>query len=105
MTTAMHRLQARLRDQAGAALIEGIVAAAVFALLAVGVLAGIDGAASSTGREKARAVASTLAEQDQERMHGMRADQLPSYRHEETVDVGGADYTVNSEADWVSDQT
>lgn len=92
------------RDQAGFALIEAIAAAAVLAFLALGVLAGLDGAASSTGREKARSVASALAEQDQERLHAMRAIDLPEYRETRGPEnVGGIDYTIVSEVDWISD--
>src|SRR5207237_195061 len=83
-------------------LIEGSVAAVIFAILALGVLAAVDGAARSTGREKARAVASALAERDQERMRSMRAVDLPEYRWTRDVTVGDAVYTVSSEADWVS---
>jgi Tfp pilus assembly protein PilV len=90
-------------DEAGFGLIEGIVAAVIFAILALGVLAAVDGAARSTGREKARAVASALAERDQERMRSMRAVDLPEYRWTRDVTVGDAVYTVSSEADWVSD--
>src|SRR3954471_21103714 len=90
-------------DEAGFGLIEGIVAAVIFAILALGVLAAVDGAARSTGREKARAVASALAERDQERMRTMRAVDLPEYRWTRDVTVGDAVYTIASEADWVSD--
>ena len=110
MTTRAPKATARRRsriprpgDEAGFGLIEVIASAAVFAFLALGVLAGIDGAAGSAGREKARAVASALAERDQERMRAMRAIDLPEYRHTEQTEVGGTKYTVVSEADWVSD--
>ncbi len=95
----------RLSDQAGFGLVEAIASAAVLAILALGVLAGVDGAASSTGREKARAVAGALAEQDQERMHAMRAADLPDHRRTWKTNVAGIDYTVVSEVDWVSDVT
>ena len=96
----------RPADEAGFGLIEAIVAAAVLAVLALGVLAGIDGAASSAGREKARAVAASLAEQDQERMRAMRAVDLPEYRRTLADRTSaGSTYTVVSEADWVSDAT
>jgi Tfp pilus assembly protein PilV len=93
----------RAGDEAGFGLIEGIVAAVIFAILALGVLAAVDGAARSTGREKARAVASSLVERDQERMRTMRAVDLPEYRWTRDVTVGDAVYTIASEADWVSD--
>jgi hypothetical protein len=93
----------RLRGQGGFALTEAIAAAAVLALLSLGVLAGIDGAASSTGREKARSTASSLAEEDQERLHSIPANNLPELRERKDVPVGGITYTVASEADWISD--
>ena len=95
----------RLDDEAGFGLIEGIATAVVLALLALGVLAGIDGAASSAGREKARAVAAALAEQDQERLHAMRAVDLPELFQRREVNVGGTVFTVTSEASWFSDAT
>ena len=62
------------RSEAGFALIEVIVSAAVLAIVALAVLSGIDAASSSSGREKARAVAASLAEQDQERLRAMPVD-------------------------------
>ena len=54
--------------QDGYALIEVIVSAAVLAIVALAVLSGIDGATASTARERARAIAGSLAEKDQERL-------------------------------------
>src|SRR3954466_1182230 len=93
----------RAGDGAGFGLIEGIVAAVIFAILALGVLAAVDGAARSTGRVKARAVASSLVECDQQRMPTMPAAVLPEYRWTRNVTGGDAVYTIASEADWVSD--
>jgi Tfp pilus assembly protein PilV len=105
-STALRRSRLpRPADQAGFGLIEAIAAGAVLAVLALGVLAGIDGAAGSSGREKARAVAAALAEQDQERMHAMRAIDLPEYRNTAYPEVNGTKYAVTSEADWISDAT
>ena len=74
-------------------------------MIVLGVLAGIDGAAGSSGREKARSVAGTLAEQDQERMRGMRAVDLSNYAYNRDVTVGTATYNVDSESDWIRDNT
>jgi type II secretory pathway pseudopilin PulG len=104
----MDRLRAAYRtprSEEGFALIEVIVSAAVLALLAVTVLAGIDGASSSTGREKSRSIAANLAERDQERMRSMQADTLAAYTETRTVDVDGSSYTVESEGRWVTDAT
>ena len=98
-------LRRRRTDASGFALIEAIVASAIFAMIVLGVLAGIDGAAGSSGREKARSVAGTLAEQDQERMRGMRAVDLSNYAYNRDVTVGGATYNIDSQSDWIRDNT
>ncbi len=98
-------LRRRCADPRGFALTEVLVAAAVFAMLSMAVLAGVDGASSSTGREKARSVASALAEKEQERMHSVPALELPGYYSKVTKTVGGIVYTIESEADWVTDLT
>jgi type II secretory pathway pseudopilin PulG len=95
----------KARNQDGFALIEAIVSAAVLAIVALAVLAGIDGATASTARERARAVASTLAEQDQERVRSYRFDELtelvglrPEHKdRNREVTVDGIKYFVNTE--------
>src|SRR3954453_14555579 len=95
----------RHRSEAGFALLEVIVSAAVLAIVAVAVLAGIDGAQSSTGREKSRSVAANLAEQDQERMRSLQVDSLADYSDTRTVNVDGSDFTIASAGTWVRDDT
>jgi type II secretory pathway pseudopilin PulG len=95
----------RHRSEAGFALLEVIVSAAVLALVAVAVLAGIDGAQSSTGREKARSVAANLAEQDQERLRSLQVDSLADYSETRNVNVDGSDFTIVSTGTWVRDDT
>jgi prepilin-type N-terminal cleavage/methylation domain-containing protein len=93
------------RNQDGFALIEVIVSAAVLAIVALAVLAGIDGATASTARERARAVAASLAEQDQERLRSFRYDELTQLvgldpadpRVRRPLTVGGVQYAVQSE--------
>jgi type II secretory pathway pseudopilin PulG len=105
--SVLSRLRAaRIESNAGYALIEVIVSAAVLAMVAVAVLAGVDGAQRSTGREKARSVAASLAEQDQERLRAMPVEQLATYAPEtRVVPVGGASYTVFSKIEWARDDT
>ncbi|HET6549995.1 MAG TPA: carboxypeptidase-like regulatory domain-containing protein [Solirubrobacter sp.] len=91
------------RSEAGFALIEVIVSAAVLAIVALAVLAGIDGATASSAREKARAVAGALAEQDQERMRSYRFDALATIPQHAPVEVDGVTYTIKSEAKWITD--
>ena len=77
----------------------------MLAIVAVAVLAGIDGAQSSTGREKSRSVAANLAEQDQERMRSMQVDTLADYTETRTVNVDGNNFTVVSTGKWIRDDT
>jgi type II secretory pathway pseudopilin PulG len=91
------------RSEDGFALIEVIVSAAVLALVALAVLSGIDASAGSSAREKARSVASSLAEQDQEAMRAMTVDQLLALSGSRSVPVDGVTYTVTSKAEWMTD--
>jgi type II secretory pathway pseudopilin PulG len=93
-------------SEAGFALIEVIVACAVLAIVALAVLSGIDGATASTTREKARAVAANLAEQDQERLRAMPVDVLknpPQMNDTGDAVIDGVTYHVKSEAKFITD--
>jgi type II secretory pathway pseudopilin PulG len=93
-------------SEAGFALVEVIVAAAVLAIVALAVLSGIDGATAASTREKARAVASDLAEQDQERLRAMPVDVLkdpPQMNKTGDVPIDGVMYKVKSEAKFITD--
>jgi hypothetical protein len=62
-------------------------------------------------REKARAVAATLAEQDQETLRGMSVEQLKALQgaalaaRQHPAEIDGVTYTVTSEAKFVTDDT
>jgi type II secretory pathway pseudopilin PulG len=99
------RLRALRSSEAGVALMEVVVAAAILAMVAFGVLAGINGAQGSTGREKARSVAASLAEQDQERMRSMQLESLAELNETRPIALDGSTYTVKSEGKWISDTT
>src|SRR4051812_50081077 len=105
--SVLSRLRAaRIESNSGYALIEVVVSAAVLAMVAVAVLAGVDGAQRSTGREKARSVAASLAEQDQERLRAMPVEQLATYAPGTPVlPLGGASHTGLSESEWGRDDT
>ncbi len=94
---------AHRNSESGFALIEVIVSAAVLAIMAMAVLSGIDAASNSSAREKARAVAASLAEQDQERMRAMSVETLAGLNETRPLPVDGVNYTVKSEAKWVTD--
>jgi Tfp pilus assembly protein PilV len=95
----------RIKQNPGFAMIEAVVAMAVLAMISVGVLAGLDAAQRSSGREKARSVAAALTEQDQERMRSFRAVDLANYDVTRNVTVNNVSYSINSTADWVRDST
>jgi type II secretory pathway pseudopilin PulG len=94
------------RSEAGFALIEVIVSAAVLAIVSLAVLSGIDAANGASAREKARAVASNLAEQDQERLRAMPIELLktpPPAGNNGDVTVDGVKYHIESKAQWITD--
>ncbi len=100
-----HPLPPRVDSQAGFALMEAVIAAAVLMIVILGVLKGLDTANRSSGREKARAVAAALTEQDQERLRSFRAVDLSNYEETRSVDVNNVSYTIDSKAEWVRDST
>jgi type II secretory pathway pseudopilin PulG len=110
--TILARLRRRLapagdlRGESGFVLMEAVVSTAVLAIVAIGVLAAMDGASASSGRQKARTAAAQLAEQDQERLRSMRAVDLSNHgTKSRTVRLGPVSYTVTSQARWVTDAT
>ena len=92
-------------SQAGFALMEAVIASAVLMIVILGVLKGLDTANRSSGREKARAVAAALTEQDQERLRSFRAVDLSNYEETRSVEVNNVSYTIDSKAEWVRDST
>jgi Tfp pilus assembly protein PilV len=93
------------RSQSGAALIEIMMSALLVALAATAVFKGIDGATATSGQSKSRAVAVTLAQEDQERMRSMDPRKLAAYNPgPRTKTVNRISYTITSTADWVSDR-
>jgi Tfp pilus assembly protein PilX len=98
-------IRPRLRQESGFALIEVLMSAMLVALLAVGVLKGLDAADASSGNNRSRSIAGDLATQDQERLRSYRAKELSNLRETSTRKVSGVDYTVVSNAEWVADSS
>jgi hypothetical protein len=101
----LHTLCSRLHgEERGMALIEVVVSSALVVTLAVGLLTGFDVAGNTSGTNKARAVAASIAQDDQERMRGLEVRTLmlnpPTTR---TVKAGAVTYTVESSAELVTD--
>jgi hypothetical protein len=88
---------------------EVVVSAAVLILVVLGVMAAIDSVTGTAGANKARTVAATLAEKDQEELRGLRTAELNTLKSlipaPRTVMVDKVPYTITSDAEWVSDTT
>jgi type II secretory pathway pseudopilin PulG len=92
-----------LSSERGSFLVEVMVGAVVLAIVTFAVLDGMSGAADTGERNRQRSVASTLAQQDIERLRSFEVTELSGYRETRTVKMGGVDYTVVSRTDWVRD--
>lgn len=101
------RRRALLREESGWALMETVASAVLLVVVAVAVAASLDAASRASVNNKSRSAASTLAEQDQERMRGMSVTKLANYRPApRTVTTDdGATYTIASRTDFISDTT
>jgi hypothetical protein len=81
-----------------------MISAAVLVLVVLGVFAALDASTSTAGANKARTVAATLAEKDQERMRAMRTTDIDAMNTAPyDVMVGNVPYHVESEAEWIYD--
>src|SRR4051794_27309994 len=81
-------------------------------MLSIGVFRALDGAAHATGTSKARGVAASLAQQDQERLRAMTITNLASVTatpRDATVCANGTSgcvkYHIASSSAWVADTT
>ena len=92
-----------LSSERGSFLVEVMVGAVVLAIVTFAVLDGMSGAADTGERNRQRSVASTLAQQDIERLRSFEITDLSNYRETRIVNTGGVDYTVVSRTDWVRD--
>ena len=88
---------------------EVVVSAAILILVVLGIFAGLDAVAGTAGANKARTVAATLAEKDQEELRSLMTVDLNRIRSvipgPREVDVDGVKYIVESDADLVTDAT
>jgi Tfp pilus assembly protein PilV len=85
-------------------LVEIMMSALLIALAATAVFKGIDGANALSGNSKARAAATTLAQEDLERMRAMNPLNLSGYASTRQKTVSRVPYTIASTGDWVSDR-
>jgi len=98
-------LAARLRTQEGFGLVEVLVSALLVVVISLSVLGSLDAAGNASGEGKAKATAANLAQQDQERLQGMRPVDLMTLDVTQPVDVVTGDatvrYSVRSEGQYV----
>lgn len=96
-------LRAVARDERGAIIVEVMVGAVVMVMVALGTLSAFDGAAKVGATTKTRALAASLAQDEQERIRGLSVDQLNGLRSSTTQTIGGVTYTIASRTDWIAD--
>jgi Tfp pilus assembly protein PilV len=96
---------ARLSAEHGVTLIETLISAVILVMVVGATLTMIDVGSRTTAANRARSVASTLAEQDQEKLRGLPAPALANYHSSSTVTVDQNDYQVFSDSDWIYDAT
>jgi Tfp pilus assembly protein PilV len=103
------RLASRVRTEAGDTLIEVLIAALLVAMIAAATFTGYSAVAHVAGGEKQRAQASSLAEADQARLHGLTLNNLSSSgtglgvgNTHYSQQVNGTVYTVTSTAAFVA---
>jgi type II secretory pathway pseudopilin PulG len=112
-----HAPQSRARIASAAAredgfgLIEVLVTAVLVIIVGTAVFGALDASSRASGRGKARSVASTLAQRDQERMRALDVETLNNLRKTSTEkacdenDEACLTYTIESRTQWVSDET
>lgn len=99
----------QLRGEEGFGLLEVIFSAFLLAVMVVAVFKTFDVTSQVSGEEKARAIAASLAESDQERLRALPVADLSAIADRgaasSTKLVDGVSYTVSSNADWIADAT
>lgn len=82
------------------------MSAALLSVVAIGVYNGIDGPTAISGANRLKSQASSLAQQDQERMKSMKFDDLQrTAGSSPTVTLGQITFTTASRTQWISDRT
>ncbi len=86
----------------GFTLIEVIVSALILVVVSLAVLTAFDGASKASGLSKSKSTAASIAQQDQERLRGMRPAELMAMGTSDPrpVPADGLTYTVTSKAEY-----
>jgi prepilin-type N-terminal cleavage/methylation domain-containing protein len=97
-----YRVRARIASQRGFTLIEVLVSALITTLIATAVAGALITNTDIISNQTNRSEAETLAEQDQERLKGLSAEQLDNLSQTYNVTAGGTAFTINSQAWYLS---
>jgi Tfp pilus assembly protein PilV len=95
------RLRERARSEAGMTLIEVVVSALLVGLISLSLI-GLDAVGKTTADQRVRSQANAIAQQDQERLRAMTADQLAKLSQTRTVTLDGTVFTVTSTGTFLS---
>jgi Tfp pilus assembly protein PilV len=105
VTPLVRQSQTRLTAESGSVLIEALVGAVLVAVMAVAFFGALTGSERVSGTAKLRATAASLAQDDQERLRSMPVAALNNLRESNPRSVAGVNFTVDSRADWIADQS
>jgi Tfp pilus assembly protein PilV len=86
-------------------MIEALVSAVLVGIMAVAFLGALDGSDRVSSVGKLRAEAAALAQDDQERLRSMPVTALNNLKQSTPRSVAGVNFTVDSKAEWIADQT
>lgn len=102
----MDRAFQRKEGETGSILVEVMVSAILITIATIGVFSAFDAATRTTTDERHRARAHRLVQSDLARMRTMRISDLSPFLEEtRELTVGGLDYTVESDATFISQAT
>lgn len=94
-----------MRGEEGFLLIEVLISALLVAVIAIGTFNAFDVSGQITADQRAHLQATTLAQQDEERLKGLTSSELSSLSETRSVTVQGRKYTIASKAQFISDTT
>jgi type II secretory pathway pseudopilin PulG len=93
------------RAEDGFILIEVLVSAVILAIVAGAVLTLIAATTRSAASSRNHSVAYGLAQENQAQLRTLQISKLNRYAHDETVEIGGTKYTIESRGVFVNDKT
>ena len=105
VTSLVRQSQTRLTAESGSVIVEVLVGAVLVAVMAAAFFGALSGSERVSGTSKLRATAASLAQDDQERLRSMPVAALNNLRESNPRSVAGVDFTVDSRADWIADQS